>query len=90
MTARVAATLTRTARAVVPTRPPLLALIGVGIALLGLGLDTVVHLTAAVEPHHHEIGFSLQEHGAHLVGLIGMVIALAGVVIDGARRRKES
>ena len=73
----------------VPVRPPLLALIGVGIAVLGLGLDTVVHLTS-VEPHHHEIGFSLQEHGAHLVGLIGMVIALAGVVIDGVRNGRES
>jgi hypothetical protein len=73
----------------VPVRPPLLALIGVGVAILGLGLDTVVHLTAA-EVHHHEIGFSWEEHGAHLVGLLGMVIALAGVVIDGVRHRKES
>ena len=75
----------------VHTRPPMLALVGIGIALIGLGLDTVVHLTAGAEAHHHEIGFSLQEHGAHLIGLIGMVVALAGVVIDGARRprRKE-
>jgi hypothetical protein len=76
-------------RLIVPTRPPLLALVGVAIAITGLGLDTFVHLTA-VEAHHHEIGFSLQEQGAHLVGLIGMVIALAGVVIDGVRRGKES
>jgi hypothetical protein len=74
----------------VPTRPPLLALLGVAIALVGLGADAIVHLGAA-EAHHHEIGFSLEEHGAHLVGLIGMTVALAGVVIDGARRprRKE-
>jgi hypothetical protein len=76
-------------RILVPTRPPLLALIGVAIALGGLGLDTIVHLTA-VEAHHHEIGFSLQEHGAHLVGLIGMVVALAGVVISGTRRQERS
>jgi hypothetical protein len=75
---------------IVPVRPPILALVGVAIALIGLGADTVVHLTAGVEAHHHEIGFSLQEHGAHLVGLIGMVVALAGVVIDGARHGKES
>lgn len=81
--------MTRLIQLVVPTRPPLLALIGVGIALVGLGLDTFVHLTA-VEAHHHEVGFSLEEQGAHLVGLIGMVVALAGVVIDGARHRKES
>ena len=73
----------------VPVRPPLLALIGIGIAIAGLGLDALVHLTA-VEAHQHEVGFSLQEHGAHLVGLIGMVVALAGVVIDGVRHQKES
>jgi len=82
--------MTRLYRLIVPTRPPLLALIGVGIAIFGLGLDTVVHLSAAAEAHHHEIGFSFEEHGAHLVGLIGMVVALAGVVIDGVRHRKEN
>jgi hypothetical protein len=81
--------MTRFIQLVLPTRPPLLALIGVGIALAGLGLDTFVHLTA-VEAHHHAVGFSLEEQGAHLVGLIGMVVALGGVVIDGARHRKES
>jgi len=75
---------------IIPNRPPLLALIGIGIAVFGLGLDTFVHLTAGAEAHHHEIGFSLQEHGAHLVGLIGMVVALSGVVIDGVRHGKES
>jgi hypothetical protein len=76
-------------RFLVPARPPVLALVGVAIALIGLGLDTVVHL-AAVEHAHHEVGFSLQEHGAHLVGLIGMVVALAGVVISGVRRNGRS
>jgi hypothetical protein len=76
-------------RLLIPTRPPLLALVGVAIAIVGLGLDTIVHLTA-VEQHHHEIGFSLQEHGAHLVGLIGMVVALVGVVIHGARTHERS
>ena len=75
--------------ALVPMRPPILALVGVAIAVFGLGLDTFVHLTT-VEAHHHEVGFSLEEHGAHLVGLIGMVVALAGVVIDGLRHGKES
>jgi hypothetical protein len=75
--------------ALVPVRPPLLALVGIGIALAGLGLDTFVHLTT-VEPPRAEVGFSLEEHGAHLVGLVGMVVALAGVVLDGVRHRKES
>jgi hypothetical protein len=62
----------------------MLALVGVAIAFAGLGLDAVVHLTAT--PHAHDAGFSLSEHGAHLIGLIGMVVALAGVVVHGARR----
>ena len=81
--------MTELVRQIIPTRPPLLALIGIGIAVIGLGLDTFVHLTAGAEAHHHEIGFSWEEHGAHLVGLIGMVVALAGVVIDGVRRPKQ-
>ena len=71
-------------RVLVPHRPPLLTLLGVAIAIAGLGLDAVVHLSAAA--HHHDTGFSLTEHGAHLVGLIGMVVALAGIVISGAHR----
>lgn len=72
-------------RALIPVRPPLLALAGLAIAVAGLGLDTFVHLSAA-GVHHHEAGFSVPEHGAHLAGLIGMVLALAGIVINGARR----
>lgn len=70
-----------------PSRPPLLSLVGVAIAFAGLSLDVLVHLTATVHEHEHAVGFSLGEHGAHLVGLIGMVIALAGVVLSGLRRQ---
>ena len=70
-------------RGLVPHRPPLLALLGIAIAMAGLGLDAAVHLTATA--HHHDTGFSITEHGAHLVGLTGMVVALAGIVIDGVR-----
>jgi hypothetical protein len=74
-------------RVLVPRRPPLLTLLGVAIAIAGLGLDAAVHLTAAA--HHHDAGFSVTEHGAHLVGLTGMVVALAGIVIHGVRRGLE-
>lgn len=75
-------------RVLVPHRPPLLTLLGVAIAIAGLGLDAAVHLSAAA--NHHETGFSLTEHGAHLVGLIGMAVAMAGIVISGARRGRHS
>lgn len=75
-------------RVLVPHRPPLLTLLGIAIAIAGLGLDAAVHLSAAA--HHHETGFSLAEHGAHLVGLTGMVVALAGVVISGAGRGRAT
>jgi hypothetical protein len=65
-------------------RPPLVSLIGIAVAAAGLMLDAVVHLSAT--PHHHQLGFSLQEHGAHLVVLIGMLLILGGIVWDGARR----
>jgi hypothetical protein len=64
--------------------PPLVTLIGIAMAGAGLVLDATVHLIAA--PHHHQLGFSLQEHGAHLVVLIGMLLILGGIVWDGARR----
>jgi hypothetical protein len=71
-------------RLLLPERPPLLSLVGFGIAIAGLGLDAVAHLAGSGD--HHHAGFSGSEHAAHLVGLIGMLIALSGVVIDGARR----
>jgi hypothetical protein len=64
-------------------RPPLVSLLGLAVAVLGLALDAAVHLSAA--PHHHQMGFSPEEHGAHLVVLIGMLLILGGIVIDGAR-----
>ena len=78
--------LARARQLVIPVRPPLLALIGLAIAIAGLGLDAAVHLFAAAQPdHHHQVGFSVSEHGAHLLGLIGMVVALAGIVVHGVR-----
>jgi hypothetical protein len=65
-------------------RPPLLSLVGVAAAAAGLVLDVAVHLAAS--PHHRQLGFSPEEHAAHLVVLIGMLLTLVGIVLDGARR----
>jgi hypothetical protein len=72
-------------------RPPLVSIIGVAIAILGVALDLVVHLSAAADGHEHiHVGFTLSEHAAHLVVMAGMVLILAGVVVDGARRQLTS
>jgi hypothetical protein len=69
-------------------RPPLLSILGMAVAVLGVGLDLVVHLSAAGDGHEHvHVGFTLSEHAAHLVVMVGMVLILAGVVVDGVRRQ---
>ncbi|HET7520857.1 MAG TPA: hypothetical protein VFK61_04875 [Candidatus Limnocylindria bacterium] len=77
-------------RWLIPTRPPLLSLVGVAVAFVGLGLDVLFHLTPAVHAHEHAVGFSLGEHSAHLIGLLGMLLALIGVMASGLRRHAHS
>lgn len=60
------------------SRAGLLLIVAAGV------LDVVVHLTAGEHAGHHGFG---AEHAAHLLGVVGMVLVLAGVVIDGARRQ---
>ncbi len=48
-------------------------------------LDVAVHLMTDVHAGHH--GHFGPEHLAHLLGIAGMFLVLAGVVIDGARRQ---
>jgi hypothetical protein len=71
------------------TRPPLISLAGAAVIGAGLVFDLVVHLALPAVPHEHHAhaGFSLSEHAAHLVVMVGMALTLAGVVIDGARRQ---
>ncbi len=69
------------------TRPPLVSILGMAVIGAGLVVDLVVHLTLPAVSHHHaHASFSLSEHAAHLVVMVGMALTLAGVVIDGARR----
>ena len=68
-----------------PTRPPLLSLLGLGVVVVGVVVDLFVHFSAG--PVHDHGGFSPSEHSAHLIVVLGMAISLAGVVIDGVRRQ---
>lgn len=59
----------------IPTR------VGLVILLLAGAIDVAVHLAA-----QDHAGHSGMAHAAHLLGIIGMVLVLAGVVVvDGAR-----
>jgi len=60
------------------SRLGLVAMVGAG------GLDVVTHLFSGGHAGHHGIG---AEHLAHVLGIAGMVLVLAGVVVDGARRQ---
>jgi hypothetical protein len=71
-----------------PRRFPWLSIAGLVVIGAGLALNVFVLLTPGVAVHEHGHAASgLSEHTAHLVVLIGMVLTLAGVVIDGARRQ---
>ncbi len=71
-----------------PRRLPWVSLAGLVIIGAGLALNVYVLLTVPTAAHQHgHAGFSLSEHTAHLVVLIGMALTLAGVVVDGARRQ---
>ena len=68
-------------------RMPRLVHVGMALAIGAFGLDVLVHLSPAA--HDHAIGFRPEEHLAHLAGIAAMVLILAGVVIDGARRNRS-
>ena len=63
---------------------PVLSRLGLLVMFAAGAFDVLVHLTAGEHAGHH--GFGL-EHAAHLLGVVGMVLVLTGVVIDGARRQ---
>jgi hypothetical protein len=63
---------------------PALSRVGLVLMVFAGAFDVVVHLAAGEHTGHH--GFGL-EHAAHLLGVVGMVLVLAGVVTYGARRQ---
>ena len=67
-------------------RLPPLMVVGLLVMAIGGVLDLVVHVQPAGHGHHAGFG---SEHVAHIVGIAGMFIVLAGVVLHGARRHRR-
>jgi len=66
-------------------RFPRLGWAGVVVMVVGLVADITEH---TLIPHAGELavaGYPVSEHAAHLVVIVGMVLLLAGVVVDGVR-----
>lgn len=63
---------------------PLVSRIGLLLMVAAGSLDVIVHLASGDHAGHQGFG---PEHAAHLIGVVGMVLVLAGVVIHGARRQ---
>lgn len=53
------------------------------MVVAGVG-DVAVHLVSGAHAGHDGFG---PEHAAHLLGIVGMALVLAGVVTSGARRQ---
>ena len=69
------------------SRLPLLVRIGLTLLPVAFLGDVAVHLLPAA--HQHHAGFAPQEHVAHLLGIVAMVLVISGVIFDGARRRRS-
>lgn len=57
------------------------------MAVAGI-LDVAIHLGPIAAEHHHVHESFASAHAAHLVGIAGMALVLAGVVVHGARRQR--
>jgi hypothetical protein len=63
---------------------PLLSRAGLLMMVAAGAIDVIVHLASGDHAGHYGFG---AEHAAHLLGVVGMVLVLAGVVTYGARRQ---
>lgn len=65
-------------------RPSVPGIVRVGALVIGFGLlfDLVEH-ALVVDVPAPGVGFQPGEHLAHLLVLVGMVVVLVGVVVDG-------
>jgi len=59
-----------------------------GLLVMAVGglLDVVIHLAQTAHAHDADV---VSEHLAHLVGIAGMSLVLAGLVLHGARRHRR-
>lgn len=67
-------------------RLPLPMVIGLALMAAGGVLDLVIHLGPV---DHHAHGAVLSAHGAHVVGIAGMALVLASLVLHGARHHQR-
>lgn len=63
-------------------RLPLAMILGLLLMAVGGAMDVAIHLAQVDHPVH--AGFA-SEHAAHVVGIAGMTLVLAGVVTHGVR-----
>lgn len=63
---------------------PSVTVVGFGVLALAGVMEVLLYL-AAGDPAGHLHGGFAPERGAHLLGIIGMVLALAGVLNDAVR-----
>jgi hypothetical protein len=63
---------------------PAVSRAGLLLMIAAGALDVIVHLASVEHAGHHGFGV---EHAAHPLGIVGMVLVLAGVVMYGARRQ---
>ena len=63
---------------------PSVTVVGFGVMALAGVLEVLLFLAAGSQAGHLHGGFA-PERGAHLLGITGMVITLAGVVLEAAR-----
>jgi hypothetical protein len=72
-------------------RFPRIGWLGAFVMAAGLGLDVLAH--SVLPQATVAAGFTPGQHGAHLVVLVGMVLLLGAIVVDGTRnaadRRQE-
>jgi hypothetical protein len=61
---------------------PTLSVVGLIVIALGLGADLVAHAGPALD---HDHGVTAAQLSAHFLTFVGMVLVLAGVVVDGLR-----
>lgn len=65
---------------------PVLMVAGLLVMAIGGLMDVVVHVAPAA--HDHDAS-AVSEHLAHVVGVAGMSLVLAGLVLHGARRHRR-
>ena len=63
---------------------PAMSQVGLVLMVVAGAVDVAAHLFGGDHAGDHRFGI---EHAAHLLGVVGMVLVLAGVVIHGARRQ---